>query len=143
MQRQIDNMCNFKISRLWETQDSKKLKIVLNFQDCLVVSNFIPTFAMSNRREKAKAKSQVLYNQQRREEVKPIQKEKMIYEGGKFCLDMAKLILGGVVLGSVMQQNVNVWLLVSIGLGAVISVVSLLFPEICVSRCISGFLVRK
>ena len=31
--------------RLWETQDSKKLKIVLNFQDCLVVSNFIPTFA--------------------------------------------------------------------------------------------------
>ena len=123
LQRQIDNMCNFKISRLWETQDSKKLKIVLNFQDCLVVSNFIPTFAMSNRREKAKAKSQVLYNQQRREEVKPIQKEKMIYEGGKFCLDMAKLILGGVVLGSVMQQNVNVWLLVSIGLGAVMAFV--------------------
>ena len=45
LQRRIDNMCNFKISRLWETPDSKKLKIVLNFQDCLVVSNFIPTFA--------------------------------------------------------------------------------------------------
>ena len=85
----------------------------------MVVSNFIPTFAMSNRREKAKAKSQVLYNQQRKEEVKPVQKDKLIYEGGKFCLDMAKLILGGVVLGSVMQHNVNVWLLVSIGLGAV------------------------
>jgi hypothetical protein len=78
---------------------------------------------MSNRREKAKAKSQVLYNQQKREEVKPIRKEKLIYEGGKFCLDMAKLILGGVVLGSVMQQNVNVWLLVSIGLGAVMAFV--------------------
>ena len=61
--------------RLWKTQDSKKLKIVLNFQDCLVVSNLLCTFAMSNRREKAKAKSQVLYNQQRREEIKPIQKE--------------------------------------------------------------------
>ncbi len=48
---------------------------------------------MSTRREKAKAKSQVLYNQQRREEVKPVQKDKLIYEGGKFCLDMAKLIL--------------------------------------------------
>ena len=36
---------------------------------------------------------------------------------------MAKLILGGVVLGSVMQQNVNVWLLVSIGLGAVMAFV--------------------
>ena len=95
---------------------------MLNSQDCLVVSNFIPTFAMSNRREKAKAKSQVLYNQQRRE-VKPVQKDKLIYEGGKFCLDMAKLILGGVVLGSVMQQNVNVWLLVSIGLGAVLAFV--------------------
>ena len=33
------------VIRLWETPDSKKLKIVLNFQDCLVVSNFIPTFA--------------------------------------------------------------------------------------------------
>ena len=96
---------------------------MLNFQDCLVVSNFLCTFAMSNRREKAKVKSQVLYYQQRREEVKPIQKEKLIYEGGKFCLDMAKLILGGVVLGSVMQQNVNVWLLVSIGLGAVMAFV--------------------
>ena len=78
---------------------------------------------MSTRREKAKAKNQVLYNQQAIEVVKPIQKEKLIYEGGKFCLDMAKLILGGVVLGSVMQQNVNVWLLVSIGLGAVLAFV--------------------
>ena len=39
------NYVKLKNFRLWETQDSKKLKIVLNFQDCLVVSNFIPTFA--------------------------------------------------------------------------------------------------
>ena len=58
-----------------------------------------------------------------REGAKPIQKEKLIFEGGKFCLDMAKLILGGVVLASVMQQDVNVWLLVSIGLGAVLAFV--------------------
>ena len=58
-----------------------------------------------------------------REGAKPIHKEKLIFEGGKFCLDMAKLILGGVVLASVMQQDVNVWLLVSIGLGAVLAFV--------------------
>ena len=78
---------------------------------------------MSNRREKAKAKSQELNKQLIKEEVKPIHNEKLIFEGGKFCLDMAKLILGGVVLASVMQQNVNVWLLVSIGFCAVLAFV--------------------
>lgn len=96
---------------------------MLILQDFLAVSNLLCTFAMSNRREKAKAKSQELGKRAKREEVKPIQKEKLIFEGGKFCLDMAKLILGGVVLASVMQQNVNVWLLISIGLGSVMAFV--------------------
>ena len=89
----------------------------------MVVSNLLCIFAMNNRREKAKAKNQELNKQLMREGAKPIHKEKLIFEGGKFCLDMAKLILGGVVLASVMQQDVNVWLLVSIGLGAVLAFV--------------------
>ena len=96
---------------------------MLILQEFLVVSNLLCTFAMSNRREKAKAKNQEQNKQLLRERSKPIQKEKLIFEGGKFCLDMAKLILGGVVLASVMQQDVNVWLLVSIGIGAVLAFV--------------------
>ena len=41
----VRHYVKLKNFRLWETQDSKKLKIVLNFQDCLVVSNFLSTFA--------------------------------------------------------------------------------------------------
>ena len=63
----------------------------------MVVSNLLCIFAMNNRREKAKAKNQELNKQLMREGAKPIHKEKLIFEGGKFCLDMAKLILGGVV----------------------------------------------
>ena len=37
-------MLNLNI-RLWETKDSKKLKIVLNIQDYLVVSIILTTFA--------------------------------------------------------------------------------------------------
>ncbi len=48
------NYVKLKNFRLWETQDSKKLKIVLNFQDCLVVSNFIPTFANEYETRKGK-----------------------------------------------------------------------------------------
>ena len=81
----------------------------------MVVSNLLCIFAMNNRREKAKAKNQELNKQLMREGAKPIHKEKLIFEGGKFCLDMAKLILGGVVLASVMQQDV--------GLGAVLAFV--------------------
>lgn len=56
--------------------------------------------------------------------MKPVRIEKLILEGGKFCLDIAKLILGGVVLASVMQQDVNLWLLISIGLGTVMSFIA-------------------
>ena len=41
----VRHYVKLKNFRLWETQNSKKLKIVLNFQDCLVVSNFLSTFA--------------------------------------------------------------------------------------------------
>jgi len=78
---------------------------------------------MSNRREKAKAQTAQI-NKQLQSEKKPVRKEKLILEGGKFCLDIAKLILGGVVLASVMQQDVNLWLLISIGLGTVMSFIA-------------------
>lgn len=42
--------------------------------------------------------------------------EKLILEGGKFCLDIAKLIFAGVILAGVMKQSIDVVLLFSIGL---------------------------
>ncbi len=49
--------------------------------------------------------------------VKPVRKEKLILEGGKFCLDIAKLVFGGVFLASIMQQGINVWYLLIMGFG--------------------------
>ena len=96
---------------------------MLILQIFLAVSILLCTFAMSNRREKAKAQTAQI-NKQLQNEMKPVRKEKLILEGGKFCLDIAKLILGGVVLASVMQQDVNLWLLISIGLGTVMSFIA-------------------
>ena len=67
---------------------------------------------MSTRRERAKApKAQMPMT------VKPVKKEKLILEGGKFCLDIAKLVFGGVFLASIMQQGINVWYLLIMGFG--------------------------
>ena len=48
--------------------------------------------------------------------VKPIPKEKLILEGGKFCLDLAKLIFGGVVLAGIMKQDMDIIPLFAVGL---------------------------
>ena len=60
-------------------------------------------------------------------EKRPIRKEKMIFEGGKFCLDIAKLIFGGVILAGIMRQEMNVTLLFAIGLTVVLIFVMLGF----------------
>ena len=39
----------------------------------------------------------------------------MMQESGKYCLDMSKLIFGGVILGSIMNLGVNNTLLFGIG----------------------------
>jgi len=39
---------------------------------------------------------------------------------GTFCLDVAKLIIGGVILGSIMQQSYDISLLLRRGAAAVL-----------------------
>ena len=73
---------------------------------------------MNKRREKYKA----TVNQSVDENVvatpttKAVPKEKLILESGKFCLDMAKLIFGGVILAAIMKQDVEVSILFTVGL---------------------------
>jgi len=72
---------------------------------------------MSTRRERAKAQKSQNEPKAMPMTVKPVRKEKLILEGGKFCLDIAKLVFGGVFLASIMQQGINVWYLLIMGFG--------------------------
>ena len=43
-------------------------------------------------------------------------KETVLSETGKFLIDIAKLVFGGVILAGIMKyENINTWLLFSIG----------------------------
>ena len=75
--------------------------------------------AMSRRREKQKPQKAML-NKQLEASGKPVRNEKLILEGGKFCLDIAKLVFGGVILAGIMSQDVNVALLLVIGFSVVL-----------------------
>jgi len=39
----------------------------------------------------------------------------LAFEGGKFCLDMAKLIFAGVILAGIMEEDINARILYIIG----------------------------
>ena len=54
-------------------------------------------------------------------------KDKLYEEGGKFSLDVAKLIIGGVVLASIVKENINPMVLIGIGMGMVLLFVLLGF----------------
>jgi len=49
-----------------------------------------------------------------------VPKEKLLLESGKFCLDIAKLVFGGVVLAGIMKRPMDVVLLFPIGLVVVL-----------------------
>ena len=56
-------------------------------------------------------------------EIPSIRKDKqddLLLEAGKFCLDIAKLIFGGVILAGLMKQDIEYISLFFIGLGVVI-----------------------
>lgn len=44
----------------------------------------------------------------------------VLAEAGKFCLDIAKLVFGGVILAGLMKQDVDYVALLVVGLGVVI-----------------------
>ena len=48
------------------------------------------------------------------------EKNSVFMEAGKFCLDIAKLIFGGVILAGLMKQDIEYISLFLIGLGVVI-----------------------
>lgn len=67
------------------------------------VSDFLSTFAMSNRREKAKAQTSQLNKQLQSVEKKSKERIEELVELGKFFIDLAKLVFGGVILTVLMD----------------------------------------
>lgn len=51
---------------------------------------------------------------------KTISETNVILEGGKFCLDIAKLVFGGVILAGLMKQDIDFLTLFLVGFGVVI-----------------------
>ena len=79
---------------------------------------------MTTRREKSKPQKPQLNNQLEtaQTEQKPVGTEdhSIAFEAGKFCLDIAKLVFGGVILAGIMQQGIEFNSLFLTGLGVVL-----------------------
>lgn len=57
----------------------------------------------------------------------PKEEQSIAFEAGKFCLDIAKLVFGGVILAGIMQQGIEFNSLFLTGLGVVLLFVHLAF----------------
>ena len=77
---------------------------------------------MTARREKAKSQRLQINKQleQTVEGQKPKDNQGIALEAGKFCLDIAKLVFGGVILAGIMQQGIEFNSLFLTGLGVVL-----------------------
>ena len=76
---------------------------------------------MTTRREKAKAQKPQLNKQlEAIEAVEQKQEQSIAFEAGKFCLDIAKLVFGGVILAGIMQQGIEFNSLFLTGLSVVL-----------------------
>ncbi len=74
---------------------------------------------MSTRREKNKPQN-TLNKQLELPEVKEKEKNEVASKMGDFCLDVAKLIIGGVLLAGLVNQEIEYWPLAISGFTAVI-----------------------
>ena len=77
---------------------------------------------MTTRREKSKPQKPQLNKQleaMQAEEPK-VKDQSIAFEAGKFCLDIAKLVFGGVILAGIMQQGIEFNSLFLTGLGVVL-----------------------
>ena len=79
---------------------------------------------MTKRREKSKATinkqlegQENILNQQIAVRV---QDDKLALEGGKFCLDVAKLVFAGVILAGIMKEDADTAILYTIGVVVVL-----------------------
>jgi hypothetical protein len=95
------------------------------------MSNFCCTFAaskvMSNKMKGTKMPP-------KKETANIEEKNNLFVEAGKFCLDIAKLIFGGVILAGLMKQDIEYMSLFLIGLGVVVIFAFLGFRLIAKSK---------
>ena len=79
---------------------------------------------MTTRREKSKPQKPQINKQLEAANATTEPKEKegqgIALEAGKFCLDIAKLVFGGVILAGIMQQGIEFNSLFITGLGVVL-----------------------
>ena len=77
---------------------------------------------MTTKREKSKPQKPQLNKQLETIEVekKPTSDHSIALEAGKFCLDIAKLVFGGVILAGIMQQGIEFNSLFITGLAVVL-----------------------
>ena len=77
---------------------------------------------MTTRREKSKTQTPQQNRQHEAIEVeqKPNSNQSIAFEAGKFCLDIAKLVFGGVILAGIMQQGIEFNSLFITGLSVVL-----------------------
>ena len=74
---------------------------------------------MTSKRDKQKAQRAQLNKQLEPVEAKPVKKHPIAKKMGDFCIDVAKLIIGGVILAGIMKQDIDFALLIVVGLGVV------------------------
>jgi len=58
----------------------------------------------------------------------------VLVEAGKFCLDIAKLVFGGVILAGLMKQDMDYMLLFLVGLGVVLLFIGMGFYMLTKSK---------
>ena len=75
---------------------------------------------MTTRREKSKPQKPQLNKQLGAANTEQKEEQGIAFEAGKFCLDIAKLVFGGVILAGIMQQGIEFNSLFLTGLGVVL-----------------------
>ncbi len=79
---------------------------------------------MSTRRERAKAQSAQLSRQETAVVAKPVKEHPIAKKMGDFFIDVAKLVIGGVILAGLMKQDIDYLFLFWLSIGVVFLLVS-------------------
>ena len=80
---------------------------------------------MSTRRERAKAQNAYLSKQEVATVMKPAKEHPIAKKMGDFFIDVAKLVIGGVILAGLMKQDIDYAFLALCAFGAVTDFVGL------------------
>lgn len=80
---------------------------------------------MTSRRDKTKQQRAQLNSQLEALQPRPRKEHPVAKKMGDFFIDVAKLIIGGVILAGLMKQDINYWILALCGFGAVLMLIGL------------------